>query len=149
MLNTPKCCASCRVVIGGGVIGASIAYHLVKLGWSDVVLLERRQLTAGTTWHAAGLVTSAGMASETLLWMARYTRDLCTSLEAETGQATASPIGHLPGHDAAAAGAFGGRRRSHHGVDDPTATGRRFPGWRRDRRRSGAFRPTGRVNPPT
>jgi heterotetrameric sarcosine oxidase gamma subunit len=84
------------VVVGGGVIGASIAYHLVKLGWRDVVLLERRQLTAGTTWHAAGLVTSAGMASETLLWMARYTRELCLSLEAETGQATGfRPVGHL------------------------------------------------------
>src|SRR3972149_11866 len=48
------------VIVGGGVIGASIAYHLSKLGWRDVVLLERRQLTAGTTWHAAGLITSAG-----------------------------------------------------------------------------------------
>ena len=84
------------VIIGGGVIGASIAYHLAKLGWTDTVLLERRQLTAGTTWHAAGLITSAGMATETLLWMARYTRDLCTTLEAETGQATGfRPIGHL------------------------------------------------------
>ncbi len=84
------------VIIGGGVIGASIAYHLGKLGWQDVTLLERRQLTSGTTWHAAGLITSAGMATETLVWMARYTRDLCVSLEAETGQATGfRPIGHL------------------------------------------------------
>src|SRR5450759_5456824 len=84
------------VIVGGGAIGTSIAYHLTKLGWRDVVLLERRQLTAGTTWHAAGLITSAGMSSETLLWMARYTRDLCVSLEAETGQATGfRPIGHL------------------------------------------------------
>ncbi len=84
------------VIIGGGVIGAAIAYHLAKLGWKDTVLLERRQLTAGTTWHAAGLITSSGMASETLLWMARYTRDLCLSLEAETGQATGfRAIGHL------------------------------------------------------
>ncbi|MHB8958879.1 MAG: FAD-dependent oxidoreductase [Candidatus Limnocylindrales bacterium] len=83
------------VIIGGGAIGTSIAYHLAKLGWSDVVLLERRQLTAGTTWHAAGLITSAGMANETLLWMSRYTRDLCASLEAETGQATGfRQIGH-------------------------------------------------------
>jgi 4-methylaminobutanoate oxidase (formaldehyde-forming) len=44
------------VIIGGGVIGCSIAYHLTKLGWTDVVLLERKQLTSGTTWHAAGLV---------------------------------------------------------------------------------------------
>ncbi|HEX6869217.1 MAG TPA: FAD-dependent oxidoreductase, partial [Candidatus Limnocylindrales bacterium] len=61
------------VIVGGGASGTSIAYHLTKLGWRDVVLLERRQLTAGTTWHAAGLITSAGMATETLLWMARYT----------------------------------------------------------------------------
>ena len=83
------------VVIGGGAIGTSIAYHLAKLGWSDIVLLERRQLTAGTTWHAAGLITSAGMATETLLWMSRYTRDLCASIETETGQATGfRAIGH-------------------------------------------------------
>ena len=84
------------VIIGGGVIGASIAYHLVKLGWRDVVLLERRQLTSGTTWHAAGLITSAGIWTETTLWMARYTRDLCATIEQETGQATGfRPIGHL------------------------------------------------------
>ncbi len=84
------------VIIGGGVIGASIAYHLGKLGWKDTVLLERRQLTGGTTWHAAGLITCAGMTSETTLWMSRYTRDLCASLEAETGQATGfRPVGHL------------------------------------------------------
>jgi 4-methylaminobutanoate oxidase (formaldehyde-forming) len=84
------------VIIGGGAIGTSIAYHLAKRGWSDIVLLERRQLTAGTTWHAAGLITSAGMATETLLWMSRYTRDLCASLEAETGQATGfRPVGHI------------------------------------------------------
>ena len=44
------------VIIGGGVIGCSLAYHLAKLGWSDVVLLERKQLTSGTTWHAAGFI---------------------------------------------------------------------------------------------
>ena len=47
------------VIIGGGVIGCSIAYHLTKLGWRDVVLLERAQLTSGTTWHAAGLLDLA------------------------------------------------------------------------------------------
>ena len=84
------------VIVGGGVIGASIAYHLTKLGWRDVVLLERRQLTGGTTWHAAGLITSAGLATETLLWMTRTTRDLCVSLESETGQATGfREIGHI------------------------------------------------------
>ena len=64
------------VVIGGGVIGTSIAYHLTKLGVTDVVLLERKELTAGTTWHAAGLITSAGMPTETFLWMSRYTAEL-------------------------------------------------------------------------
>ena len=44
------------VIIGGGVVGCSVAYHLAKLGWKDVVLLERKQLTCGTTWHAAGLI---------------------------------------------------------------------------------------------
>jgi len=84
------------VIVGGGVIGCNVAYHLTKLGWKDVLLLERRQLTSGTTWHAAGLITSAGMAHETLLWMARYTRDLYAGLEKDTGQATGwRPIGHL------------------------------------------------------
>ena len=46
------------VVVGGGVIGCSVAYHLTKLGWSDVLLLEKEQLTSGTTWHAAGLIVS-------------------------------------------------------------------------------------------
>jgi glycine/D-amino acid oxidase-like deaminating enzyme len=44
------------VIIGGGIIGCSVAYHLTKLGWTDVVLLERKALTSGTTWHAAGLI---------------------------------------------------------------------------------------------
>lgn len=75
------------VIIGGGVIGCSLAYHLSKLGFSDVVLLERRQLTSGTTWHAAGLVgqlrTSINMTK-----LARYTSELYRELETETGQAT-------------------------------------------------------------
>ena len=75
------------VIIGGGVIGCSIAYHLSKLGWSDVVLLERQQLTSGTTWHAAGLVgqlrTSINMTK-----LAKYTSELYRGLEDETGQAT-------------------------------------------------------------
>jgi glycine/D-amino acid oxidase-like deaminating enzyme len=65
------------VVIGGGVIGTSVAYHLGHLGWSDVVLVERDQLTSGTTWHAAGLmVTASGPLSETSTVDAQYTRDL-------------------------------------------------------------------------
>src|SRR5687768_5542169 len=84
------------VVIGGGVIGASTAYHLNKLGITDVVLLERKELTSGTTWHAAGLITSAGMPTETFLWMSRYTTELLPSLTEETGQDTGfRTIGHL------------------------------------------------------
>jgi glycine cleavage system aminomethyltransferase T/glycine/D-amino acid oxidase-like deaminating enzyme len=84
------------VIIGGGVIGASVAYHLVKLGWTDVVLLERDQLTSGTTWHAAGLIVSGGMTTETLAWMTKYSTDLYAGLEAETGQSTGfKPVGYL------------------------------------------------------
>jgi len=84
------------VIIGGGVIGTSVAYHLGKLGWTDVVLLERDQLTSGTTWHAAGLIVSGGMTTETLAWMAKYSRDLFEVLEEETGMSTGfSPVGYL------------------------------------------------------
>lgn len=75
------------VIVGGGIIGCSIAYHLAKLGITDVVLLERRQLTCGTTWHAAGLVPQL-RATRTLTELAKYTSELLGSLEAETGQAT-------------------------------------------------------------
>jgi heterotetrameric sarcosine oxidase gamma subunit len=75
------------VIIGGGVIGCSIAYHLVKLGCSEVVLLERAQLTSGTTWHAAGLLTTL-RDTETQTRLAGYTQELYRRLEAETGQAT-------------------------------------------------------------
>ena len=83
------------VVIGGGVIGTSIAYHLAHLGWgSDVVLLERDRLTSGTTWHAAGLMTCFGSFSETTTSMRLYSRELYARLEAETGQATGfKPVG--------------------------------------------------------
>ena len=84
------------VIIGGGVIGTSIAYHLGHLGWSDVVLLERDRLTSGTTWHAAGLMTCFGSLSETSMGMRMYTRDLYSRLEAETGQATGfRPVGFI------------------------------------------------------
>jgi glycine cleavage system aminomethyltransferase T/glycine/D-amino acid oxidase-like deaminating enzyme len=75
------------VIIGGGVIGCSIAYHLTKLGCRDVILLERRRLTCGTTWHAAGLLTSL-RDTETQTKLARYTQGLYRRLESETGQAT-------------------------------------------------------------
>lgn len=84
------------VVIGGGVTGCSIAYHVAHLGWTDVVLLEQHELTAGTTWHAAGLITSAGMTDETALYFSRYSRDLYERLEAETGHSTGfNPVGHV------------------------------------------------------
>jgi len=96
------------VVIGGGVIGCSTAYHLSKLGWNDIVLLERAQLTAGTTWHAAGLVEAGGFIDETTLEMAKYTLELYASLEEETGLSTgfksvgmiefASTLSRLEGH---------------------------------------------------
>ena len=75
------------VVVGGGVVGTSIAYHLALLGATDVVLLERKQLTSGTTWHAAGEVVSGGT-TEDALWMARYSAELYARLEAETGLST-------------------------------------------------------------
>src|SRR3954451_18942397 len=82
------------VVIGGGVIGCSVAYHLAHLGWTDVLLLERDRLTSGTTWHAAGLMTCFGSFSETNTAIRLYSRDLYARLEAETGQATGfKPVG--------------------------------------------------------
>jgi len=84
------------VIVGGGVTGCSIAYHLAHLGRTDVVLLEQNRLTAGTTWHAAGLITSAGMTDETALFFSRYSRDLYARLEAETGHSTGfRAVGHI------------------------------------------------------
>ncbi|MFO0762374.1 MAG: FAD-dependent oxidoreductase [Byssovorax sp.] len=76
------------VVLGGGVIGCSVAYHLAHLGFTDVVVLERDRLTSGTTWHSAGLMVTFGSTSETSTEMRKYTRDLYLRLEAETGLAT-------------------------------------------------------------
>lgn len=75
------------VIVGGGVVGCSIAYHLTKYGCEDVVLLERRNLTCGTTWHAAGLLTGLRR-NENATKLAKYSMDLYRSLEEETGQAT-------------------------------------------------------------
>ena len=75
------------VIIGGGIVGCSIAYHLTKIGITNVVVLERKQLTSGTTWHAAGLVGQL-RASRNLTELAKYTTSLFEGLEKETGQAT-------------------------------------------------------------
>ncbi|MCE1179459.1 MAG: FAD-dependent oxidoreductase [Micrococcales bacterium] len=86
---SPQLPARARVVvIGGGVIGASIAYHLAHAGWADTLVLERHSLTSGTTWHAAGLMTCFGSTSETNTAMRLYSRDLYARLEEETGQST-------------------------------------------------------------
>ena len=74
------------VVVGGGIVGCSVAYHLTKLGWTDVVLLERKQLTCGTTWHAAGLMREV-LGAYTLTRLARQSMALFQTLEEETGQA--------------------------------------------------------------
>ena len=84
------------VVIGGGIVGCSVAYHLAELGCKDVLLLERDRLTSGTTWHAAGLMVTFGSSSETMTEMRKYTRDMYARLEAETEQDTGfRPIGFI------------------------------------------------------
>ncbi len=75
------------LIVGGGVAGASAAYHLAKLDRNDTILLERNQLTSGTTWHAAGLIMQL-RSTHALTELARYNVELYSSLEAETGQAT-------------------------------------------------------------
>lgn len=93
-LNLPK--HARVVIIGGGITGCSIAYHLGHMGCKDVVLLERDELTSGTTWHAAGLMVTFGSTSETSTEMRKYSRDLYTRLEAETGLSTGfKPVGFI------------------------------------------------------
>src|SRR6185295_2913620 len=75
------------IVIGGGIIGCSTAYHLAKLGWKDVVLIERNRLTSGSTWHAAGLVGQL-RTSANITQLLKYSVELYDTIEAETGQAT-------------------------------------------------------------
>jgi glycine cleavage system aminomethyltransferase T/glycine/D-amino acid oxidase-like deaminating enzyme len=86
-MSTPPPRHARAVVIGGGVVGCSVAYHLARLGWRDVLLLERRGLTCGTTWHAAGLIGQL-RATVNLTRLARYSAGLYGRLEAETGQPT-------------------------------------------------------------
>jgi 4-methylaminobutanoate oxidase (formaldehyde-forming) len=96
-MSQPQLPARARVVVvGGGIIGCSVAYHLAHMGWRDVVLLERDRLTSGTTWHAAGLMVTFGSTSETSTEMRKYTRDLYSRLEAETEQSTGfKPVGFI------------------------------------------------------
>ena len=74
------------VVIGGGIVGVSVAYHLTKLGWSEIVLVEKSDLTHGSTWHAAGLLPLFNM-SYSVGKIHTYSVDLYQTLEEETGQA--------------------------------------------------------------
>ena len=76
------------VIVGGGIAGASVAYHLTKFGWKDVILLEQNQLAGGTTWHAAGLVGRL-RASNSLTMINKYSAELYAGLEKETGH----PVG--------------------------------------------------------
>src|SRR5215208_505872 len=76
------------VVVGGGIIGCSVAYHLAHMGGKDVAVLERNRITTGTTWHAAGLMVTFGSTSEVSTEMRKYSCDLYARLEAETGQST-------------------------------------------------------------
>ena len=75
------------VIIGGGIVGVSVAYHLARRGWTDTVLLERKQLTSGTTWHAAGLLTKL-RATYNMTMVAAYSEELFRAVEAETGDST-------------------------------------------------------------
>jgi len=75
------------VIVGGGIAGCSVAYHLASLGCSDVVLLEQGQLTCGTTWHAAGLVSQM-RPNRNMTRMSKYGIELYSRLEAETGLTT-------------------------------------------------------------
>ena len=145
------------VVAGGGIIGTSIAYHLAKLGWSDVVLLERDQITSGTTWHAAGLMVTFGSLSETSTELRKYSKELYSRiLEEETGMSTGfKPCGFI--ELATDAGYLEEFRRvaafnRKCGVDvhelSPTEVRDLFPLCRVDDVLAGFYVPTdGRVNP--
>jgi 4-methylaminobutanoate oxidase (formaldehyde-forming) len=143
------------VVVGGGVIGTSVAYHLAHLG-QDVVLLERDRLTSGTTWHAAGLMVTFGSTSQTSTELRQYTRDLYERLERETGLSTGfKPVGFI--EVAADEGRLEEYRRvsafnRHCGVDvqeiSPGEVAELFPLARTDDLLAGFYVPQdGRANP--
>ena len=75
------------VIVGGGIVGCSVAYHLARAGWKDVVLLERKQLTSGSTWHAAGLIGQL-RTNANVTQLLKYSVELYDRLERETGQAS-------------------------------------------------------------
>ena len=144
------------VIVGGGVIGCSIAYHLAHLGWSDVVVLERDRLTSGTTWHAAGLMTCFGSTSQTNTEIRLYSRDLYSRLEAETGQSTGfRPVGLIEAaadadrlHEYRRVAAF----QRMHGLEveeiSPNQIADLFPWAKTDDLQAGFWVPgDGRVNP--
>jgi 4-methylaminobutanoate oxidase (formaldehyde-forming) len=144
------------VIIGGGVIGCSVAYHLAHEGWTDVVVLERDRLTSGTTWHAAGLMTCFGSTSETSTGIRLYSRDLYARLEAETGVATGfKPVGLIEAaadadrqHEYRRVAAF----QRHFGLEveeiGPQEMSDLFPWAKTDDLLSGFYVPgDGRVNP--
>ncbi len=88
MTNVPNIPSHARVVIiGGGIIGCSTAYHLAQLGWRDVIVLETAKLTSGSTFHAAGLVGQL-RSNANITQLLRYSVELYSRLEEETGQAT-------------------------------------------------------------
>src|SRR5262249_1106031 len=85
-MNSPPPTETKVLIVGGGIVGCSLAYHLTKLGWKDVVLVEQNQLAGGTTWHAAGLV-GRRRTTKALTKINKYTRELYAALEKETGHA--------------------------------------------------------------
>jgi len=144
------------VVIGGGVIGASVAYHLGLMGERDVVVLERDRLTSGTTWHAAGLMTTFGSTSHTSTDLRLYSRDLYARLEAETGVSTGfRPVGLIEAaadadrlHEYRRVAAFQRTRGLEVHEISPREIVERFPFARVDDLLAGFLVPgDGRVNP--
>ena len=147
--------AAAAVVIGGGIMGCSTLYHLAKAGVKDVVLIERKQLTSGTTWHSAAQVRRL-RSTASLTQLIGHSADLYQSLEAETGQATgwvqkgslsiaASPdrLTHIK-RQAALAHLFGAEAE----VIDAAEAGRHWPLMRTDDILGAVFTPLdGRVNP--